>query len=100
MNIELHGFLDDQFERLGVDILRRLCLSMPDTAEDFAVTSAKDRSYNVDGKNKPFYRVYTDKESDFHIATMAIRGTTTCDGTHENVVIEFVLLAKCITVSR
>ena len=105
MNIELHGFLPEHSEQLLEEIWRGIITTSAELAAESAVTIVQSSSYNRQGKNTPFIRVYSDEESDFAEAQTILASVRSLlalvrkPGQKKMIMIEWTLLSNILDLS-
>lgn len=95
MNIELHGFLPEHAEGIGEQVWSKLQANLSKGEfMDSAVTVVGDRSFDYTYRNAPFFRVFSDKTSDFDLACRLLKPVR-MPGAGMKTFVECVRLADC-----
>ena len=99
MNIELHGFLAQNFVHIKESIFFRLKATDPKMVSETVVTLVSDVTEGVlSSQQKPFIRIFSDKKSDFMVAQKALPYVHFPGFYHRYtrpIVVECVRLASC-----
>jgi hypothetical protein len=95
MNIELHGFASEAAKELQERIWSMLISNLPyEERQDCVVSEIDSRPRDVNVRNAPFFRVFSDKRTDFGLACTFLKSIP-MPGAGMKVFVECVLLDHC-----
>lgn len=96
MNIELHGSLPEQAKMISLSIWSKLLAKLPKRDfEECIVTTVNVETMDHNGRSAPFFRIYSDRKSDFVLAIKILKQIR-MPGAGMKTVVECLPLAKCI----